>query len=163
MRRIPKGTRIIEYTGERISPEEGDERYDDDGIARPHTFLFTVDRSTVIDAARGGNRARFINHSCDPNCTSIIEAGRVFIEAIRDIPRGAELTYDYRLHRKGRWRPEWAERYACHCGAKKCRGTILLPRRRGAKRGGPTQGGRKRPAAATKRTSTARTARARRG
>lgn len=127
-RPIARGTRLIEYTGERITPEEGDERYDDDAMERPHTFLFIVDRDTVIDAAVGGNAARFINHSCAPNCESIIEDGRVFIEAIRAIRPGEELTYDYRLFRTGRWRPEWTERYACHCGARACRGTLLVRR-----------------------------------
>jgi uncharacterized protein len=129
-RPILKGTRIIEYLGERISPEEADERYDDDAMERPHTFLFTVSRKIVIDAARQGNEARFINHSCDPNCEAVVEAGRVFIEAIRDISPGAELTYDYHLERPGRYRAEWKERYACHCGAPSCRGTLLLPRPR---------------------------------
>jgi uncharacterized protein len=127
-RPIAKGARIIEYLGERITPEEADERYDDDAVERPHTFLFTVNRKTVIDAARQGNEARFINHSCDPNCEAVVEAGHVFIEAIRDIPPDAELTYDYHLERPGRYRAEWKERYACHCGALSCRGTLLLPR-----------------------------------
>jgi SET domain-containing protein len=127
---IAKGTRVIEYLGERITPEEADERYDDDAMERPHTFLFTVDKKTVIDAARQGNEARFINHSCDPNCQAVVEDGRVFIEAIRDIPPGVEVTYDYHLERPGRYRAEWKERYACRCGASSCRGTLLPPRRR---------------------------------
>jgi SET domain-containing protein len=132
-RPITKGTRIIEYLGERITPDEADERYDDDAMERPHTFLFTVNRKTVIDAARQGNEARFINHSCDPNCEAVVERGRVFIEAIRAIPSGAELTYDYLLERPGRYRTEWKERYACHCGAPSCRGALLQPRRRRAR------------------------------
>src|SRR5687768_10679939 len=68
IRPVRKGTRIIEYTGERISHDEADRRYDDAGMGRHHTFLFSVDRKTVIDAAVGGNDARFINHSCAPNC-----------------------------------------------------------------------------------------------
>lgn len=133
IRRIAKGTRVIEYLGERIAPEEADECYDDDAMERPHTFLFTVDKKTVIDAAHQGNEARFINHSCDPNCEAVVEDRRVFIQAIRDIPSGAELTYDYHLERPGRFRTEWKERYACHCGASSCRGMLLQPRRRRAK------------------------------
>jgi uncharacterized protein len=129
-RPIAKGTRIVEYLGERITPEEADERYDDDAVERPHTFLFTVNKKTVIDAARQGNEARFINHSCEPNCEAVVEDGRVFIDAIRNISAGAELTYDYHLERPGRYRTEWKERYACHCGASCCRGTLLQPRRR---------------------------------
>ena len=130
LRRIHKGTRLIEYVGERISPEEADRRYDDDALDIPHTFLFTVDKHTVIDAAVDGNEARFINHSCDPNCEAVDDAGRIFIEAIRRIRPGEELTYDYHLERDGRWRKEWAERYACRCGASDCRGTLLVKPKR---------------------------------
>ena len=124
-RRIPKGAQIIEYLGERITPEEGDERYSDDEMEFVHTLLFNVDEETVIDGGVRGNAARFINHSCDPNCRSVVEDGRVFIEAVKDIPEGTELTYDYHLVRTGRFRAEWRERYRCHCGTKRCRGMIL--------------------------------------
>ena len=136
LRRIRKGARLIEYIGERVSPEEADRRYNDDAMDRPHTFLFTVDAHTVIDAAVGGNAARFINHACDPNCEAVDDDGRIFIEAVRNIRPGQELTYDYRLERDGRWRKEWAERYACRCGAPNCRGTLLVkPKRPKKKRG----------------------------
>jgi len=79
-RPIKKGTRIIEYVGERISHTEADKRYDDTGMGRHHTFLFSVGRSTVIDAAVGGNDARFINHSCAPNCEAIDERKRIYID-----------------------------------------------------------------------------------
>ena len=141
-RPIGKGTRIVEYLGERITPEEADERYDDDAMERPHTFLFTVNKKTVIDAARQGNEARFINHSCEPNCEAVVEDGRVFIQAVHDILPGAELTYDYHLERPGRYRVEWKERYACHCGASSCRGTLLQPRRRRVRK--TSRGGSKR-------------------
>jgi SET domain-containing protein len=130
LRRIRKGTRLIEYVGERITSEAADLRYDDDAMDRPHTFLFTVDVRTVIDAAVGGNEARFINHSCNPNCEAVDDGGRIFIEALRNIRPGEELTYDYRLERNGRWRKEWAARYACHCGAPNCRGTLLVKPKR---------------------------------
>ncbi len=134
LRRIHKGKRLIEYAGERITPGEADLRYDDDAMDRPHTFLFTVDEHTVIDAAAGGNEARFINHSCDPNCEAVDDDGRIFIEAIRNIRPGEELTYDYHLERKGRWRQGWAERYACRCGAPNCRGTLLVKPKRTIKK-----------------------------
>ncbi len=127
---IAAGARLVEYTGERISNAEADRRYDDEKQQRPHTVLFIVDRRTVIDAGVGGNEARFINHSCDPNCESVIEGGRVYIDALRDINPGEELTYDYKLTRDGPYRRELAERYACHCGSPDCRGTMLLPPRR---------------------------------
>jgi SET domain-containing protein len=125
-KKIKKGTRIIEYIGERISNKEADKRYDDDATDRPHTFLFTVDAKTIIDAAVGGNAARFINHSCGPNCEAVNDDGRIFIEAIKDIPKGAELTYDYQLERSGKLPRGWRRRYACHCGAPDCRGVLLV-------------------------------------
>ena len=75
-RRIRKGTRIIEYTGERLTPSAADARYHDDRSAHPHVLLFTVDRRTVIDAGVGGNEARYFNHSCEPNCEAVIEQRR---------------------------------------------------------------------------------------
>lgn len=129
LRRIPAGARIVEYRGQRISHEEADARYNDDTTDHPHILLFIVNDETVIDGGRRGSPARYFNHSCEPNCEAVIEDGRVFIEAIRDIRRGEELTYDYHLERPGRYRAEWDEQYACHCGAPSCRGTMLEPRR----------------------------------
>lgn len=124
-RRIRAGARIIEYVGERISSDEADARYDDDAMDQHHTVLFAVGDDTVIDAAVGGNDARFINHSCAPNCEAVDEGGRIFIEALVDIAPGTELVYDYSLSRDEPWDDRWAELYACHCGAPGCRGTIL--------------------------------------
>ena len=77
-RRIRKGTAVIEYLGERVSHDEADERYEDKIQTDNHTFLFTVDEKTVIDAGVNGNEARFINHGCDPNCESVdIEQARL--------------------------------------------------------------------------------------
>ena len=126
---IPKGTRLIEYLGERISQKEADSRYDDDDETHPHVLLFSVDRGVAIDAAVGGNDARFFNHSCDPNCEAIIEKRRVFLETMRDVAPGEELTYDYSLTRDGLDDEESERRYACHCGAANCRGTMLEPRK----------------------------------
>lgn len=134
LRQIRKGTRIIEYIGERISHAEADRRYDDTAMKRHHTFLFTVDRRTVIDAAVGGNDARFINHSCAPNCEAVIDGKRIFIEAIRTIRPGEELTYDYQYERDPDTGDEDETLYPCRCGAATCRGTILAPRRRDAVR-----------------------------
>jgi SET domain-containing protein len=125
-RRIRKGTRIIEYTGERITHDEADERYDDDRMARHHTFLFTVDEFTVVDAGVRGNTARFINHSCAPNCEAVIEDGRIYIEALRDIAQGTELVYDYAYE----WERGKSKQYPCRCGAPNCRGTIMKPPRK---------------------------------
>ena len=94
---IPKGTRLMEYIGERISHREADRRYAAEHEHSPHTMLFSVDDKTVIDATRWGNSARFINHSCTPNCEAIEEEGRIFIETIKKVALGEELTYDYNL------------------------------------------------------------------
>jgi SET domain-containing protein len=137
-RRIRQGTRLIEYTGERLTPAAADARYDDDRCEPPHVLLFTVDRRTVIDAGVGGNEARYFNHSCAPNCEAVIEQRRVYLEAMRTIAAGEELTYDYQLER-GRWPPaEWEHRYACRCGAATCRGTMLAPPAKRPPRGGRT-------------------------
>jgi hypothetical protein len=126
-RAIRKGARIIEYLGERISQAVADERYDDTKMSRHHTFLFNVDEDTVIDAAHEGNDARFINHSCDPNCQAFLEGDRIFIYALRDIAEGEELSYDYSYDRTEDMGPEEERMYICRCGAKTCRGTILAP------------------------------------
>ena len=124
-RRISRGTRIIEYVGERITHEEADARYDDAAMDRHHTCLMTVNRRWVIDAAVGGNDARFINHSCRPNCEIVVSRGRVFIDALADIEPGEELCYDYAYEREA-GDDELAEtRFPCHCGAPGCRRTIL--------------------------------------
>lgn len=128
-RRIRKGERIVEYLGERISHTEADRRFQqDDGGGSPHVLLFVVDGRTVIDAAVGGNEARFINHSCEPNCEAVIERRRIFIDAIRDIAPGEELTYDYELTRESEDDEEEEKRYPCRCGSPSCRGTLLGPR-----------------------------------
>lgn len=130
IRDIPKGTRITEYLGDRISHAEADKRYEDHDENDNHTFLFIVDKRTVIDAGVGGNNARFINHQCDPNCESNIVKGRVFIEALRDIKKGEELGYDYQIGREKDDPPNVDEIYACRCGSPKCRGTMLWPPKR---------------------------------
>ena len=124
---IRRGTRIIEYTGERITHAEADARYDDAAMDRHHTFLMIVNRRWVLDAAVGGNDARFVNHSCDPNCEIVVARGRVFIEAIADIRPGEEITYDYAYEREEGDDAIATSRYPCRCGAVRCRGTILAP------------------------------------
>ncbi len=129
VRAITKGERLIEYLGERISHAVADDRYDDESMRNHHTFLFSVSSRTVIDASRGGNDARFINHSCAPNCEAVIQKSRVFIVARKPIALGEELFYDYGYERDGSETPEDEMRYACRCGAARCRGTILAPKK----------------------------------
>lgn len=125
-RRIRPGRSLIAYEGEILSEKEVDARYgDEDSANDPHTLLFHVEGDRFIDASVGGNDARFINHSCDPNCESVVEGGAILIRSIRNIQPGVELTYDYSLEIEAK--PSRARRalYACRCGATRCRGTML--------------------------------------
>lgn len=136
--RIPKGKRVAEYTGPRLSKDEADVLYQ----SRPITYLFGLgDGSIVID---GFGTAMFINHSCDPNCESGEEDGRVVIRAIKNIPAGAEITYDYCLYDGG------DELQPCNCGARGCRGTMYSPeeirrRKRKARADAATAGAARKP------------------
>ncbi len=112
---IAKGTRVVEYTGPLIDKDQADLLYQD----RPITYLFGIgDGTRVID---GHGTAMFINHSCDANCETEEIDGRVWIMAIRDIPAGEELCYDYCLYDGDE------EDAPCNCGAKACRGSMFSP------------------------------------
>jgi SET domain-containing protein len=125
-RTIRKGAEIVEYRGQRTTWEIGSERQGLDPDEPYHTFLFEVEDGRVIDARVRGNAARWINHSCDPNCEALEdEDGRVFIHARRTIRAGEELAYDYRLNVDGRVTRAMREAYACRCGAARCRGSLL--------------------------------------
>jgi len=128
-RLIPPGTRLIEYSGERLTPAEADARYPDVPGEIHHTYLFAIDDDVVIDAAVGGNEARYINHSCGPNCDAVIDGGRIWIETIRTIEPGEELAYDYAFVLEERHSPAAKRRYPCTCGSPACRGTILAKKR----------------------------------
>lgn len=132
--RIPAETRLIEYAGERVTPEAAHGRYPDTASERHHTYLFAIDDEVVVDAAVNGNEARFINHSCEPNCDAVIDDGRIWIETIRDVEPGEELAYDYAFVLPERHTPALKRLYPCHCGAPGCRGTILKPKRGGRRR-----------------------------
>jgi SET domain-containing protein len=120
--RIPKGKRVAEYTGPRLAKDQADALYE----ASPITYLFGLgDGSVVID---GHCMAMFINHSCDPNCESDENDGRVWITAIKNIPAGAEITYDYCLYDGG------DEPQHCNCGAKACRGSMYSDEEIGRRR-----------------------------
>ena len=128
-RYIRKGTRIVEYVGERIDNDEADRRYDDDTMQRHHTFLFTLTKNVTIDGARsaGGGDASFINHSCEPNCEAVITGKKIYIHALHGIEPGTELAYDYQYERTGKNDAELEKFYVCKCGAPTCRGTIMKP------------------------------------
>jgi SET domain-containing protein len=123
---IKRGKSIIEYKGKRSSWDDAMERPDSDPDDPAHTFLFEIDDGRVIDARIRGNAARWINHSCQPNCiTQETEKGRVYIEAKRKIQPGEELTYDYRLTIDGKLTKKERAQYVCRCGTPRCRGTLL--------------------------------------
>jgi SET domain-containing protein len=117
---IPKGRKVIEYTGERISRRETARR--SNGTLN---YLFTLDNYWTLDGAVGGSGAEYVNHSCDPNCYAWIFKGHILYMAGRDIQPGEELTIDYRFE------PD-VERVPCKCGAANCRGTINLKKERKA-------------------------------
>lgn len=132
---IAKGERVVRYKGTLRTHAEVDAEYgdlDEDG----HTFLFTLNDDYVVDANAGGNVARWINHSCKPNCEAVIEendAGKrhkdkVFIEAIRDIREGEELLYNYGITLEERQTAKLKKLWACKCGARTCTGTMLQPK-----------------------------------
>jgi hypothetical protein len=134
---IRKGERVMEYRGTLISWKAADERPPSDPNDPHHTFLFSLsDGKRVIDASQGGNDARWINHSCAPNCeTEESESGRVYIEALRDIGRGEELNYDYCLVIDEKLTKKLKQQYECRCGADKCRGTMLaVPKKKKKKK-----------------------------
>ena len=130
VQRIAEGETIIEYVGEVINWKEALRRHPHDPKDPNHTFYFHIDENRVIDAKVGGNSARWINHSCDPNCEADEEDGRVFIKALRNIKPGEELNYDYGLIIDEPYTKKLKAEYPCWCGAKLCRGTLLAPKRR---------------------------------
>lgn len=109
---IPKGRRVAEYTGPRLSKSEADEAYEDS----PITYLFGLGNGDIV--IDGHCTAMFINHSCDANCETSEIRGRVYIKSLRPIAAGEEITYDYCLYDGG------DDEATCNCGAKKCRGTM---------------------------------------
>jgi len=129
LRPIPQGQTILEYKGEIISWPEALRRHPHDPTDPNHTFYFHVDDKHVIDANVRGNAARWINHSCDPNCEADEQEGRIFIKALRDLYPGEELFYDYGLVIDDRYTPKLKRQYECRCGAPTCRHTMLAPKR----------------------------------
>ena len=125
---IAEGETLIEYVGEVVSWQEAQDRHPHDPEQPNHTFYFHVDDDRVIDANHGGNSSRWINHSCDPNCEADEVDGRIFIKALRDIPAGQELNYDYGLVIDLPYTPELLADFPCWCGSASCRGTLLAPK-----------------------------------
>ena len=131
LRKIKKGETIIEYKGEMVTWKQAERRHPHNPDDPDHTFFFHIDDDHVIDAAVGGNAARWINHACHPNCESDIDEDnhRVFIKALRKIEPGEELFYDYGLVIDEPYTKKLKKQFACRCGARDCRGTMLAPKR----------------------------------
>jgi SET domain-containing protein len=131
---IAKGERVIEYKGRRrthADVDAGDSGDADSG----HTFLFTLNDQYVIDANFEGNSARWINHSCNPNCEAVLDENekdpkksRVFIESTRAIKPGEELTYNYGITLDEAHTARMKKIWECRCGSKNCSGTMLQPK-----------------------------------
>ena len=124
---LAEGETLIEYLGEVIDWPEALRRHPHDPSDPNHTFYFHIDEEHVIDGNVDGNSARWINHSCDPNCEADEQDGRVFVKALRNIEAGEELFYDYGLIIDARHTKKLLAEYPCWCGAPTCRGTLLAP------------------------------------
>ncbi len=113
-RDIPAETSIIEYVGERVTKEEAGRRCTDG-----NPYIFTINDEWDIDGDVAWNPARYLNHSCSPNCEAQQDEDRIWIVALRDIRAGEELTFNYGYD-IGEWRD-----YPCGCGAANCLGYIV--------------------------------------
>jgi len=124
-RHMDAGETVIEYLGEIITLAEAIARHPHDPLNPDHTFYFHLDDGRVIDGLHGGNAAKWINHSCRPNCEPEEVQGRIFIKTRRPVFHGEELTFDYGLVSDEPLSDELQARFACRCGSRKCRGTML--------------------------------------
>ena len=122
---IPKNTKIIEYVGKKIASSESDKaiKRDYNNYKRNkdlgEVYLFELNKDYDIDGNYSYNTARFINHSCNPNCKYKYEKGKIWIVSIRKIKKGEELSFDYDFDL------EDYENYPCKCGSKNCIGFIV--------------------------------------
>lgn len=125
---LAEGETLIEYKGQVISWKEALRRHPHDPAQPNHTFYFHIDDGRVIDGNVKGNDARWINHSCEPNCEADEVDGRVYIKALRNIAAGEELNYDYGLIIDEPYTPKLLSEFPCWCGSEECRGTLLTPK-----------------------------------
>jgi hypothetical protein len=125
IRPIKAGDKVLEYKGEIITWKKALDRHPHDASQPNHTFYFHLDDGHVIDAKHTGNFAKWINHSCEPNLEANQDGNRIFLNALRDIDAGEELSYNYGLVIDARRTSKLKKEYACLCGATGCRGTML--------------------------------------
>ncbi|MGQ0699772.1 MAG: SET domain-containing protein [Panacagrimonas sp.] len=131
-RKLPAGHRVIQYRGTLVTHDEADDLYEG-SVESGHTFLFTLNDEYIVDANRKGNAARWINHSCTPNCQPVVvedkngerSRDRIFIETLRPLRAGEELTYDYGITLDVRHTRRLKELWGCRCGMEACTGTML--------------------------------------
>jgi SET domain-containing protein len=124
---IPKGTKIIEYTGELISKEEGTKRstishneHKKDS-SKGGVYIFDIDEEHDLDGNTENNYAKYINHSCEPNCEFDGEGKKIWVNSIKDIQKNEELSINYGFV----WDEKDYHDHPCLCGSKKCIGYIL--------------------------------------
>ncbi len=124
---IPKDTKIIEYIGDKISKKEGDRRSAIrlkkylNSKTTGSVYIFELNNRYDIDGSPKYNKARYINHSCNPNCEVEIKNGKIWIVSIKNIKKGVELSYDYGYEFD---EEDYAD-HVCKCGAKKCIGYVI--------------------------------------
>ena len=125
-RNIKKGEQVIEYIGDKVTKREGDKRADkqikkaEKNKKNGMVYVFELNKKYDIDGGVARNYARFINHSCDPNCEVEITNNEIWISSIKRIKKGAELSYNYGYPFDTDY-----EDHICKCGSKKCVGYIL--------------------------------------
>jgi len=111
---IGKGTRVVEYVGERISKSESLRKCEGN-----NEFIFSLNDEQDLDGDVAWNPARLLNHSCAPNCEAELQEDRIWIVALRDIPAGEEITFNY-----GYDLVDYRD-YPCRCGAPDCVGYVV--------------------------------------
>jgi hypothetical protein len=129
---LPADLALIEYRGERISPDDAARLYGDNRDSG-HTFLFTANAHWLIDGNRGGNLSRWLNHSCAPNCKAEVHVDingderrdRVWLSTVRAISAGEELCFDYAIIMPGPVSDAERAQWTCRCGAPGCSGSML--------------------------------------
>jgi len=128
---IPKGTKVIEYTGIKVTKEESEmiegethSMHVKDPKNHAGTYIFELDNEWDLDGDIPDNDAKFINHSCDPNCETEIIGDVVLIEAIKDIGKDEEITYNYGFEIDDK-KPHLFKEHPCRCKSKNCAGYIL--------------------------------------
>ena len=124
---IKKNTKIIQYIGEKVTKKEGDKRSEErlnkylNSEITGSVYIFELNNKYDIDGSVLYNKARYINHSCEPNCEVDISNGEIWISSIKKIKKGDELSYDYGYEfNKNDFRD-----HRCKCGSKECIGFII--------------------------------------